>query len=255
MKRQIIFPHIHRTSGSSFSEVLLKPNISQEDRIRISGPSLSAIKRASFDRDTRSKRLIYGHVPHGLHRFLPKETSYITFLRDPIDRAISWYYWIKSLERTDLFRRHPLRNYADSVSIKEFYANRRHSNMQTRFLAGIFLGGLYPYIDSNTFDDFILSTAKRHLAQYTCFGLQGRFEESISLFKRTFGWTEQKQSLPRRTTSDRPSVDDLREIGGGVLEELRAHHQLDLELHEYAQELFEERLEQTSSQRSTVAPD
>jgi len=48
---------------------------------------------------------------------------------------------------------------------------------------------------------------------------------------------------------------DFKEIGGGVLEELRAHHQLELELYQYAQDLFEKRLAQTASQHSIVASD
>jgi len=47
----------------------------------------------------------------------------------------------------------------------------------------------------------------------------------------------------------------FQEIGGGVLEELRAHHQLELELYQYAQDLFEKRLAQTASQHSIVASD
>jgi len=117
-----------------------------------------------------------------------------------VDRAISWYYWIKDLERIDLYRRHPLRNYADSVSIKEFYENRDHSNMQARFVAGSLYNYLYPRINTAWFDSWVLKTAKRNLNQYACIGLQSdSMNQSSSCSRPSDGRSARKLLASIRT--------------------------------------------------------
>jgi hypothetical protein len=228
--KPIIFTHIYKTAGGSFVNNIVRPNY-EEDLVYKTPAGLLGVLRAG-DRDAlRRAQFIYGHTPHGLHRLLGREAQYVTFLRHPVDRAISWYYWSKDLERIDLYRRHPLRNYADSVSIKEFYENRDHSNAQTRFLAGSLYNNLYPKLSAQWLDDRMLSIAKRNLGQYACIGLLERFEESVQLMQHTFGWMKRQENPRKHTTKKRPSLEGLREFDERIVDELAEYHQLDFELY------------------------
>ena len=37
-----------------------------------------------------------GHMPFGIHRRLPQPSTYITFLRDPVERVISAYFFARN---------------------------------------------------------------------------------------------------------------------------------------------------------------
>ena len=78
---------------------------------------------------------VQGHCPYGLHLLTRKKhIQYINFLRDPVESSDTKLY------------RPPLRDYADSVSLKEFYENKNFQNLQTRFIAGLLQHSLYSKI-------------------------------------------------------------------------------------------------------------
>lgn len=169
---------------------------------------------------------------------------YVTFLRHPIERALSWYYFIKGQKRLDLYRRHPLRNYADAVSIVEFYENPIFANMQTRYIAGLITNKLYPHVRSNTFEKYVLRKAKRHLDGYACFGIQERFDESIALIQQTFGWENYRAVSPQKASGNRPTVRELVDYDHRIVDELCQYHELDLEFYAYALNRFDKRANQ-----------
>jgi hypothetical protein len=241
MASQIVFIHIPKTAGSSFLSTLVKANLSSDEMYNVPGGILSVMRRNELS-SARKATFIHGHLAHGIHHLTRQPTQYTTFLRDPIDRAISWYYWIKDLKRIDLFRRHPLRNYADSVSIKEFYENRSHSNEQTRYLSGALSNSLYKIWRFDALDRWHLKRAKKHLEACTCFGLLEHFDLSVALFQKTFNWHERIDAPRRRKTRKRPTLDEIKEIAPSVITELREYHKLDLELYEFARNLFRERV-------------
>jgi hypothetical protein len=241
MPGQLIFIHIPKTAGSSFLSTLVKPNVPDDEFYQVPGGVLDLLKPVERTAARRAS-FVYGHVPYGIHLYTHQPAQYITFLRHPLDRAVSWYYWIKDLQRIDLFRRHPLRNYADSVSIKEFYENRTHSNEQTRYLSGVLSKKLYSFLPSQRLDNWCLEKAKYHLRDFACFGLVEQFETSMSLFQKTFNWEERIQTPRRRKTRKRPSLDEIRDVAPGTIAKLREHHQLDMELYRFAQDLFSDRV-------------
>lgn len=239
--RQIFFVHIEKTAGTSLLESLIKPNVDSHQRTDAS----SYVKYRNAD-------CVSGHMPHGLHLLSRRPVEYVTMLRDPIDRATSWYYFIKDLDRTDLWKPHPLREYADSVTLAEFYQNPRYSNRQTRFLAGWPYHKAYPAVHRSTiFKKSMLRAAKKHLRDCTAFGIQDRFDDSVSLFQEVFEWDRYEPVPPKKETGDRPTLEEINELNPTVIPELRKSHDLDLELYQYATKLFEERLNRDS--RSTAS--
>ena len=231
VQAQTVFIHIEKTAGSSLLASLIKPNVSDHERIGNLWSYLSC----------RHVSCISGHVPYGLHWLTKRPVRYITMLRNPIDRAVSWYYFMKDLVRTDLWKPHPLREYADSVTLVEFYQNPRYSNMQTRFLAGWAYHKAYPLLyRSPTFRRWTLRAAKKHLRECAAFGLQHRYDDSVALFRDIFGWDNYETVPPQAKTKKRPSLQEIDDLNPTVLPRLHDSHQLDLELFSYASELFED---------------
>jgi hypothetical protein len=42
-----------------------------------------------------SLKLVFGHFLYGIHRYIPGPSSYVTVLRDPLDRIVSLYHHVK----------------------------------------------------------------------------------------------------------------------------------------------------------------
>jgi len=227
---QIVFIHIEKTAGSSLLKELIEENCQDHRR-------MSRLKSYFQNRDAEC---ISGHFPYGMHIFSKKEIKYITMLRDPIERAVSWYYFIKDLERTDLWKPHPLREYADSVTISEFYKNKRYANRQSRFIAGYLFHKSYPIMNkSNYFRESLIEKAKMNLNRIYAFGLQERYQESVEIIMNMIGWDKHKKVPMQAKTKKRPSIEEIEDLNPRVISSLRESHQLDIELYEYARDVFD----------------
>ena len=83
-----------------------------------------------------------GHMGFGLHDYLPQGASYITMLRDPIDRIVSHYYYVLQnqghyLHKEVAGKGLSLEQFADSALSTEL------DNGQTRVLAGLEHGPIH----------------------------------------------------------------------------------------------------------------
>lgn len=138
-----IFIHIPKTAGTSFREVI-KKNLSKEEAYEANEPKLDVNKV------TDKTKIIYGHFPFGFHLKLEGEYKYLTLLREPVDRVLSWYYYIKQRGIED-----PLYNLVKEQTIEEFA--KMTSNQQTGMLAGM----NYPCISDSSLD-VALNNIEKH---------------------------------------------------------------------------------------------
>lgn len=230
MEPLILFTHIEKTAGTSFVDTLIAPNFPPDRVVKCAGirSYRAALKQ--------NPALITGHTPYGLHLLTHRKVTYITFLRDPIERMVSHYYFV----RESVFNRyeHPLYRFANSVDIAGFARDRRFHNRQTRFIAGLAAHKFYDRIPSAAFERLVLAQAKRNLERrYACFGLQERFDDSVTLFRRTFGWDAVEQVERQKKTRGRPLLQDL---DAATLQTLREANALDIALYAFAQKRFDE---------------
>ena len=228
-----IFTHIPKTSGSSFACRLIHANV-DESRI-LENPRFRSFRRLL----TEQHLFVTGHLAYGLHWLTTRPCQYITFLRDPIERAISNYYFIRQCDPT--LARHRLHEEAQTYTLKGFYQQRHLQNEMTKIIAGFPLWRLHTALPVAAMDRLLLQKAKDHLSQrYVCLGLQEQFETSVLLMKTHFGWTREADLKRRlKKSRKRPSVEEL---DASTIDVLREAHQLDLELHAHARQLFEQQL-------------
>jgi hypothetical protein len=125
-------------------------------------------------------RVIKGHMPFGIHQRITRPSTYITVLREPVERVISEYYFARH------HRLHPQHKRMQGLSLEEYASTTPHHNLQCKLLAGLpsprdFLAG--PCAEHT------LEVAKANLAQhFTLAGLTERFDETLALLKVLFGW-------------------------------------------------------------------
>ena len=142
-------------------------------------------------------RAVLGHFSFGIHSHIERPAKYITLLRNPIDRVLSLYFHILKWPRTELQKRIA----REEMSLEQFVTASGYlqaDNGQTRRLAG----------HEPTFgccSEELLEAAKKNLADHITVGLTERFDESVVLFRRTFGWPLALRYWKRLVNKERPS--------------------------------------------------
>lgn len=182
------------------------------------------------DRLARMK-VFKGHMPFGLHKLLPQQSTYITVLRDPVDRAVSEYYY--ALSRVV----HPAHRKVKRLTLEQYIRSTSHNNVQTKLIAGVYSG--YDFLAGKCTSE-TLEVAKDNLSRYfSLIGLTERFDESLALAKLTFGW-QLRLYADFNVTRARPKTDN---VPPEVRELIAERYQFDIQLYDYAAGLFNDRLQ------------
>jgi hypothetical protein len=227
----LIFLHIPKAGGSTISKILEQEYSSAEtltldDRERQIAQlkALPAAQRGQY-------RLIQGHLFFGLHRFIPRASTYITFLRRPVERVLSFYYYARSTPDHYLY---PLvtteRLNLETLLARDVTLELR--NEQTRLLAG----------DEWEDPQRVVTRAALELAKanlrthFRVVGLLEEFDASLLLLRRAFEW-DLPFYVKENVTKEKPNDTSLDTETRRLVEDANC---LDLELYEYARSLFDE---------------
>jgi len=222
-QKTLIFLHIPKTAGRSLQDIILRQ---YRDGTTITDvhKRRSEIK-AWPDSAKRTIKYMQGHVAYGIHEILPQRTAYITMMRDPVDRVISHYYFIKRspehpLNRVIMERNFGLEDYA------RFEGSKELQNDQARLIAGVGKDELVAPAE-------VLEKAIRNVeTNFLMIGLVERFDETLVYLKRKLGWRNIFYGV-RNQTINRPSKD---EIPNRTQQEIAKRNRTDIELYAYAQE-------------------
>jgi Galactose-3-O-sulfotransferase len=164
------------------------------------------------------------HYGFGTHELFPQTATYLTMLREPVARSISQYY-------SFIYQRPEVEKDLGMYCLEDYVekmAETRHDNVQVRFVA-------------NARDDDIvtaehLETAKKNIAdKFSGIGLMERFEESLALYSKIYGW--RNITYIRRNTTKAKPIDI--QLDQQHLETIREYNKLDEELYEFSAELFD----------------
>ncbi|NCC52049.1 MAG: hypothetical protein EOM20_12645 [Spartobacteria bacterium] len=231
----LVFLHIPKAAGSTFYHVL-SHRFPVRDTFLIEGAgaidSLAAFRGKSPE-ERGAYRFISGHMPFGIHQEIPGPAGYITMLRDPLERVLSLYYFIRQRPRHYL---HELVG-GQGMSLPDLLtagASSELTNAQTRLLAG------EPYASAAPCSDAMYEKARAHLASHFIFtGLTERFDESLLLLRDTLRWRGLPFYVRRNVNAHRPPRQALSDE---TLDALRAHNHYDLALYQTVRDSFDARL-------------
>lgn len=225
----LIFLHIPKAGGSTLYKIL-EQHYPRSQTVKLD--SLQAARFKALPAEERGRyRLFRGHVYFGLHRFIPRVSTYITFLRRPVDRVVSFYYYARSTPDHYLY---PVLD-GERLDLKTVLARELTSefrNEQTRLLAG------------DEWEDpqravtlAALERAKANLRNhFRVVGLLEEFDASLLLLHRAFDW-QLRLYAKENVTKEKPPDISLDVETRRLVEDANS---LDLELYEYARNLFDE---------------
>jgi hypothetical protein len=250
-ERALIFLHIAKTAGSTLHAIIERqfaPEVTHNlKRIR---PPRSIQEFFNLPESERRRiRLLKGHMPYGLHKYLSVPATYLTMLRDPVDRVISQYYFTLRMPGISLYEEITSKH----MSLADFALKRASLgvvNDQTILLSGVekvntaLLSGVeMPSFAGNeevASEDTLRIAIQNLENHFAVVGLSERFDESVLLLKREFGW-KNIFYVKRNVTKDRPTK---QQVPREVIELIEKQNFLDVQLYEYARQRFEEAIKE-----------
>jgi hypothetical protein len=212
-------------------------------------PGSMGLKRTVWETDriddyvsghaTPQIKCLFGHLAYfGVHRLLGPESTprYVTFMRDPVERCISQYFYRQSKDRSGerpLKRRLPLEDWLETTGV---------SNRQLRQLL------VQPYGDALTRRELTtedLEEGKRRLREFWFVGLTETFEEDANYLYRELRFGRS----PRERVVNATPVKG--EVSPTVRQRIADRNALDIELYAFARQHRSEVIDRALSTESS----
>ncbi len=236
----LIFVHIPKAAGTTMHQIIDR-QYKRDEVYTIAGDRVqdSINEFISLPEESRRRvRCLKGHMPFGLHRWVPNEPVYFTILRDPVDRIVSEYYFVLNnpahkFHSTLVSRNMSLLDYVDWLS------EINDVNRQTRWISGLVaIDEITPPYSEQVPPD-ALAVAEENLRNaFAVAGVVEYFDEVLLLMRRLLGW-RYIYYTKANVTKNRPSHSD---IPPQVAEVIASRNELDVELYRFAKRNLEYRL-------------
>jgi Sulfotransferase family len=227
----VIFLHLPKTGGTTLSSIMSRQYA--RDAVYALGLPLDqavANFRAMPEEHRARIELLHGHMPFGLHTFLPQPSTYVTMLRDPVSRALSEYQHVLRTVG------HPLHEAVVSreLSLEDYVGSgiRGVDNRQTAFLAGV-----VPEETREAGGPEMLEQAREHLAtHFAVVGLTEKFDESLLIMRSELEWEGPVYYVPLRLGIHSATAADLPLL---TVQLIRDRNRNDIALQRFASTLLD----------------
>lgn len=227
MNQVVIFIHIPKTGGTTLNKILINNyreycNIYTTEANKI----LENISSARID----YLELLSGHFSFGLDQYFAKPCSYITLLREPVERIISHYYYVINSPNNYLYQEVKGKEIGLAEYVKG-YLSAELNNHQTRLISG-----MHPYPEQPvqvTAKD--LKRAKQNIKEsFVVAGITEMFPQSLFLMKKRYQW-EKASYQSENVNRNRPTQE---EISPDIIKTIQNNNMFDLKLYQFAKKLL-----------------
>jgi len=219
---KLIFLHIPKTAGTSL-RALIEQAYSPEECLFLYSQFEPEVF-AAIQQALPKAKVLYGHVCYGVHETLGISAKYVTFLRNPIDRVVSFYshnarspgmMWYAAIQAGMTLR--------EMVESEVSFETNNHI---TRILTSYAPPSMLD-------DDAVLAQAIANLHRHFCLvGCSETLEIAVQTLKTAFDW--QINDLPRLNINPHPV-----HLDAATLATLEKFNRLDLLLYNYVQRHFD----------------
>lgn len=230
-----VFLHLPKTGGTTIVHTLSRQILFKKFRrlnpTRFTHPKefLAKVEELLEDVLTAPQKpeVVGGHFGFGAHPKLKNPTEHFTVLRDPIERVISEYYYMKhkGMYYQEIIETEKLSliEYINHPEIK--YLN----NLQTRLIAG------ESYNSGDTVTEEIYQKALANLKSFSVFGLTEQMGSSLALFYIILGWKRLPYYLQSNANDQRPNRNKITQLERDTIGK---REQYDIRLYEEAEKIF-----------------
>jgi hypothetical protein len=200
MRNKLIFLHIPKTAGTTFHNILDKQFLPENVfTIQVIDDTRLNIDEFIFlPKSAREKvYLLKGHMSFSLHKYMVGETKYITFLREPRERIISFYYYVLQNSNLELYTLIKSNNW----SLHDFVANvnmKELNNAQIKLISGI----------EDTEEIMMERAIKNIKTHFSYVGISEYFYESLRRLQKMYGW-DISEYTNHKVNDSRPKLDDI----------------------------------------------
>jgi len=234
----LIFLHIPKTAGSTL-HTLLNGNFPAR-RVRnvfaATHDEPEVLALAALDPAAREQiRLLKGHMPFGLHRYLPQRARYMTVLREPVARVISQYFYV----RRNVQNPHHAQVISANMSLGEFVSSGISPGMNDGHVR--WLTDQIRTVPFGRTTAAALDEARANISEhFALVGMTERFDETILLLRNLLGWkhepTYERENVARTKHKDVA-------ISTADIDTVREFNQLDIQLYNECVAEFDRRVE------------
>jgi len=214
---KIIFLHIPKTAGTSLRYIIEKeyPN---KECLQLYNPPYW---RDTINQDDLSAaKVLYGHITFGIHKHLNIQGKYVAFVRNPIERVISFYN--HNARQTEMPFYEKIKEGMSLSDMLESQVSKQTNNHMTRIIAPSGYDGM---LDDNK----VLKQALENIENHFLFvGLSENFAESIDFLGKKLKW-KYSHDIPYLNVDPNKQS----EIDSQTIAVLEKYNRLDILLYEY----------------------
>lgn len=218
-----VFIHIPKTAGTAFRSVVER-NVPIGERVQIYRVGNATLAQAIEDQRHKIPRakIILGHFERRVHDLVGRPVVYFTILRDPVERVLSLYKFLKYD-----FEKHPLHAKFNSgeVTFADWISGRpaMASNVMTKMVSGL-------ATEYEPATPAMLPVAIRALHDMAAVGIQERYNESVDVICKALGWEPVYEDRNRSSMGNAAFI-EAEKITPETLDAIRAANELDAALY------------------------
>ena len=236
-----VFMHIPKAGGTTLQHILSKTYLPNQ-LIHANAPEIVRNPAVLFNMRRKQPRpIITGHFDRAglVYEFLnDRPIVHFTMFRDPIKRVLSHFNYLKTRQF------HAKHSVVKDLTLEEYAVSslREACNKQALRILGY---SSDEDVERSIKDpEPLLEEAKKVLEQeFTFFGLTERYTEFLLMAKTLLGWQDivyQQRNLSSRDSESKKIIAS-NPVSEEALQLIRDRNQLDIQLYEFASELFDQR--------------